>query len=383
MKVVIAPDSFKGSLTASELCAAIANGVRSVFPKADLICKPLADGGEGMVNHLVDATGGSLVSAAACDPLGRVRQATYGVLGDGRTAVIEMAAASGLPLLKDDERQPLITTTRGTGQLILHALDQGFRSFIIGLGGSATNDGATGMLRALGLQLMNAEGQQLPDGGGALRDLYRIDLTQLDERLAECHFTIACDVTNELCGPSGASAVFGPQKGATPEMVVLLDEGLRRLAECIEETRGIDVLYLAGGGAAGGMGAGMMGFLNAEIFSGIEVVMEASHFEKALQDADYVITGEGRLDEQTLSGKVVAGVCAAASRSRIPVIVLCGTNQLSTHELDELGEVSAFSIVPGPCTLEEAMRHTPDWVEAMVIQIFKVIRSSCGKTIFT
>ncbi|SDX60508.1 glycerate kinase [Paenibacillus sp. CF384] len=376
MKVVIAPDSFKGSASARELCSAIARGIRSVMPEAELHELPLADGGEGIMDNLVHATGGTRIEAAATDPLGRAMTAAYGVLGDGETVIIEMAQASGLPLLTAEERQPLQTSSRGTGELIKHALDQGYRKFIIGLGGSATNDGGAGMLRALGLQLQDAQGQPLAEGGGALRQLAKLDAAGLDPRLAETQVTIASDVTNTLCGPQGASAIFGPQKGATPEMVTVLDEGLRLFAEQIRAARGIDVMTLPGGGAAGGMGAGIAGFMNAVVRPGIEVVMEASGFAAAVKDADFIITGEGKLDEQTLSGKVAAGVCGAAGPLGVPVIILCGMRLLSIHELSKLGKVSAFSIVPGPCSLEEAMAHTAEWAEASVAQLFALLKNS-------
>ncbi|WP_090581363.1 glycerate kinase [Paenibacillus sp. OV219] len=376
MKIVIAPDSFKGSASARDLCDAIARGIRSVMPKAELVELPLADGGEGIMDNLVHATGGSRIEVVVSDPLGRTITAHYGVLGDGSTAVIEMAQASGLPLLQPEERQPLLTSTRGTGELIKHALDRGYRKFIVGLGGSATNDGGAGMLQALGLQLLDAAGQPLAVGGGALAQLGALDAAALDPRLAASQFTIACDVTNTLCGLEGASAVFGPQKGATPEMVAQLDAGLRRFAEQIQALRGIDVLSVPGGGAAGGMGAGLLGFMNASIRPGIDVVMEASGFAEAVKDADCIITGEGKLDEQTLAGKVAAGVCQAALPLDIPVIILCGTRSLPGEALRQLGKVSAFSIVPGPCSLEEAMAQTLSFAEACAAQIFALLEYS-------
>ncbi|REE68696.1 glycerate kinase [Paenibacillus taihuensis] len=376
MKIVIAPDSFKGSASARDLCAAIARGIRSVMPKAEIVELPLADGGEGIMDNLVYATRGSRMEAVVSDPLGRSITAHYGVLGDGSTAVIEMAQASGLPLLSPEERNPLLATTRGTGELIKHALDRGYRKFIVGLGGSATNDGGAGMLQTLGLQLLDAGGRPLAEGGGALAQLARLDAAALDARLAESQFTIACDVTNTLCGPAGASSVFGPQKGATPEMVATLDAGLHRFAEQIQALRGIDVLRMPGGGAAGGMGAGLLGFMNASIRPGIDVVMEASGFAEAVKDADCIITGEGKLDEQTLSGKVAAGVCRAALPLELPVIILCGTRSLSGESLRQLGKVSAFSIVPGPCSLEEAMAQTLDFAEACAAQLFGLLENS-------
>ncbi|RAP73708.1 glycerate kinase [Paenibacillus montanisoli] len=377
MRIVIAPDSFKGSATARELCAAIARGIRSVMPAAELLELPLADGGEGIMDNLVHATKGKRVEAQATDPLGRALTAAYGVLGDGETVVIEMAQASGLPLLKPEERHPMLTSSRGTGELMKHALDHGYRKYIIGLGGSATNDGGSGMLRALGLRLLDKQGQPLPEGGGALAMLAELDAAGLDPRLSASQITIASDVTNPLCGPLGASAVFGPQKGATPDMVAKLDEGLRTYGELIRAVRGIDVLTVPGGGAAGGMGAGLLGFMNAAMKPGIDVVMEALGFAAAAKEADYIITGEGKLDEQTLSGKVAAGVCRTAEPFGVPVIILCGMRALPAEELARLGKASAFSIVPGPCSLEEAMAKTLDWTEACTAQLFRLLQHSC------
>ncbi len=369
MKIVIAPDSFKGSLSAGELCAAICQGVLRAAPEAEVVEIPLADGGEGTLDNLVVATGGEKRMADVLDPLGRQRRAAYGVLGDGVTAVIEMAQASGLPLLAPHERDPLIASSYGTGQLIRHALDDGFRRFVVGLGGSATNDAGTGMLRALGAAFLDADGQPLPEGGAALSKLASIDVSGLDPRLAESQFLVACDVTNPLCGPDGASAVFGPQKGATPEMVAVLDEALGRFADVVRRQTGREIDRVPGAGAAGGTGAALVGFLGATIRPGIEIVMEAVDFARKLAGADLLITGEGKLDGQTLSGKVIAGVCREAARARVPVVALCGALELDGEQLDRLGIAAAFSLVPGPCSLETAMLHARQWASDRAEQI--------------
>lgn len=372
MKIVIAPDSFKGSLSARDLCKAIRRGILRVIPDATIQEIPLADGGEGTMENLVYATAGTIISVDVTGPLGQPVTASYGVLGDGRTCVIEMAQASGLPLVPPDQRNPLITTTYGTGELIRHALDRGLRNFVIGLGGSATNDAGTGMLRALGMEFLDKVGQPLPEGGAALTDCARIDDSQFDSRLQEATFLIASDVTNPLCGPTGASAVFGPQKGATPEMVSQLDASLHHFGKVVLAHTGRDVRPLAGAGAAGGMGAAWLAFFDATMRSGIEVVMETLQFDEHLRDTHLVITGEGKLDAQTLSGKVIAGVCRAAQAQGIPVIGLCGHTELSGSQMDQLGMWAAFSIVPGPCTLEEAMDETARWTEERTEQIMRL-----------
>lgn len=380
MKIVVAPDSFKGSISARELCASFKKGVLRVFPHAEVVEMPLADGGEGTLENMVYASEGRLVEVEVKDPLGRPIRAAYGVLGDGRTVVIEMAQASGLPLLTEEEKNPLITTSYGTGELIRHALDAGYRHFIIGLGGSATNDGGTGMLRALGVKFYDKDGLPLPEGGGALSHLDHFDESGMDPRIKEAVFTIASDVTNPLCGPDGASAVFGPQKGATPDMVRILDQGLDRFGEIIFRQKGIDIRNVPGSGAAGGVGAALMAFLRAKMKSGIEVVMEAIGFEKSIRDADLVITGEGKLDAQTLSGKVIAGVSRVARSRNVTVIALCGGIQLEGHQLDELGVAAGFSIVPGPCTLEEAMEKASNWVVDRTEQIMRLLKTGKNAT---
>lgn len=374
VKIVVAPDSFKGSISARDICLAVKKAVHQVVPDAQVVEIPLADGGEGTMENMVAASGGVKKQVEVTDPLGRRITAEYGVLGDGETAVIEMAQSSGLPLLQEHERNPLITTSFGTGELIQAALDDGYRKIIVGLGGSATNDAGLGMLKALGVRFYKKDGSPLDEGGGALLDLHTFDESTLDPRIKESTIVVACDVTNPLCGPNGASFVFGPQKGATKEMVTKLDQALNHFAEVVHKQKNVEMRNIIGGGAAGGLGAALITFLGVELKSGIEVVMEGIQFTEKAKDADLVITGEGRLDSQTLSGKVINGVCNAVKEYDIPVIALCGGLSLPANKFDELGILSAFSIVPGPCTLEEAMKQADRWIEERVVAILRLVK---------
>lgn len=322
MKVIIAPDSFKGSLTAEQAAEAMAAGIHDYNPAIEVILSPLADGGEGTVQSLVSATKGRIISTVVQDPLGREIIADYGMLGDEETCVIEIAEASGIMLLKEEERTPLKTSTYGTGELIMYALDAGFRKFIIGLGGSATNDAGVGMLQALGMKFLDAKGAELSPGGEKLSELEKIDATDFDPRIMESYFTIASDVTNPLVGPHGASAVFGPQKGADEEMVMLLDKNLTHFANVVESFTGYSLHDKEGAGAAGGTGGAIQAFFPSEMRRGIDVVLDAISFEEQLKDADVVITGEGKTDGQTLSGKTAYGVVQAAKEK--PVLLLSG-----------------------------------------------------------
>jgi len=355
MKIVLAPDSFKGSATAAEVCEALARGLRRGLPHAELVSVPMADGGEGTVQSLVEATGGRFCYAEVTAPLGDTVRARYGILGDGSTAVIEMAAASGLTLVPPEKRNPCIASTRGTGELILAALDAGCRRLIIGIGGSATNDGGAGMAQALGVSLQDAEGNELPPGGLALQRLARVDLSGLDKRLADIQVLVACDVTNPLCGPSGASAVYGPQKGATPEMVEALDSALSHYAEILRRDLGKDVKDMPGAGAAGGLGAGLVAFLGAELRPGVEIVMEAVGLEAHLRDADLVITGEGRIDAQTCFGKTISGIARACRQRGIPVVAVTGMRGEGAEAVFDVGVEAIWTIVDCPMSLEEAM----------------------------
>lgn len=312
MKIVIAPDSFKESLTALEVANAIEKGFQEIYPDATYIKIPMADGGEGTVQSLVDATDGQIIKKQVIGPLGHPVEAFFGVLGNGKTAVIEMAAASGLHLVPQADRNPLITTTWGTGELILAALDYKVEHIIIGIGGSATNDGGAGMAQALGAKLLDDKGEQIGYGGGSLNQLVSIDLSALDPRLQQVKIEVACDVNNPLVGPTGAAAIYGPQKGATPEMVNLLDRNLTHYAEIIKKDLSKDVIDIPGAGAAGGLGAGLLAFLSAELKRGVDIVIAATQLEKHMNKADLVITGEGKIDNQTIHGKTPIGVAKTA-----------------------------------------------------------------------
>jgi len=322
MKIVVAPDSFKGSLTAIEVSDAIEKGIREIFPEAEIIKIPMADGGDGTVQCLVSATGGKILEEKVIGPLGDEVLASYGILADKKTAVIEMAAASGLTLVPEGKRNPLITTTYGTGQLIKAALDQGCRKMIIGIGGSATNDGGAGMVQDLGVKLLDQEGKEIGFGGGELKKIIRIDISGMDNRLSDTKVLVASDVNNPLCGPKGASRIYGPQKGATPEVIEELDKSLAHFAELIKRDLNKDIKDMPGAGAAGGLGAGLMAFLNAELRPGIEIIIEVVKLEQAIKDADLVITGEGKIDSQTIYGKAPIGVAKIAKKYKIPVMAI-------------------------------------------------------------
>ena len=355
MRIVIAPDSFKGSLSALEAARAVAEGITIAMPQAELELKPIADGGEGFVHALLTASGGTLQSSIVRGPFGETVSAAWGVLGDGETAVIEMAAASGLMLVPESRRNPALTSTFGTGELIRHALDAGYRKIIIGIGGSATNDGGAGMAKALGARFLDDRGQELPCGGLALRDLATINISSLDPRLRECTITAACDVTNPLVGPRGASAVYGPQKGASPEMVDALDAALSNYAVRIEQQLGMRIAETPGAGAAGGLGAGLMVFAQAALTPGFDVVAEAVGLEAAIAAADLVFTGEGSVDGQSAEGKAVFGVTTLGAKHNKPVVVLGGSVLPGASDLYAHGMMAALSITPGPLSLAACM----------------------------
>ena len=355
MKIVIAPDSYKESLSALEVASAIEAGFREIYPDAEYIKLPVADGGEGTVEAMVAATQGRMVEVAVTGPLGEPVQGFYGISGDESCAFIEMAAASGLELLPPAARNPLKTTSWGTGELIRHALDLGVTRMIIGIGGSATNDGGAGMVQALGAQLLTANGQPIAPGGAGLSTLATIDISGLEPRLAQCRIDVACDVTNPLVGDEGASAVFGPQKGATPEMVVQLDRALAHYARQIAQDLDLDVLTLEGGGAAGGMGAALYAFCGAHLRPGIDIVTDALHLDALVADADLVITGEGRIDSQTIHGKVPVGVARVAKRYQIPVIGIAGSLTADVGVVHQHGLDAVFSVLHRICSLDEAL----------------------------
>ena len=374
MKIVIAPDSYKESLSALEVAQAVEAGFRQVFPDADYVLVPVADGGEGTVDAMVAATGGRTETVTVSGPLGEPVEALYGLTGDGDTAVIEMAAASGLALVPPDRRNPLLTSSRGTGELIRAALDAGARRFILGIGGSATNDGGAGMVQALGARLLDLEGRELDGSGGDLARLERIDVSALDPRLAECRIEVACDVDNPLTGARGASAVFGPQKGATPEMVQALDANLARLARIVGRDLGVAVDTVPGAGAAGGMGAAMLAFFGATLKPGIEIVTAAVDLDDHVRDADLVITGEGRIDFQTVHGKTPIGVARVAKRHGKPVIGIAGSLGAEVGVVHAHGIDAVFSVLSKPCTLDEALRDAAANVELTARNVAAVLR---------
>ncbi|MFC1903716.1 glycerate kinase [Chloroflexota bacterium] len=357
MKIVIAPDDFKGNLTALQVARAIESGVKRVVPDAITILKPMADGGGGTVQALVDATGGKMITTEVTGPLQERVNARWGILSDEVTAVIEMAAASGLHLVPPKKRNPLVTTTYGTGELIKAALDKGCRKLIIGIGGSATNDGGAGMARALGARLLDAEGKELPFGGVALTRLEHIDISKLDSRLASFEVTIASDVNNPLCGPRGASAIYGPQKGATPEIVKQLDAALLHYADVIKKDLNTDLRDVPGAGAAGGLGLGLMVFLKARATPGIDVVIKATNLVEDLKDADLVFTAEGRIDCQSAMGKVPTGVALKAKEFGATVVALAGEVADDCRVVYDQGIDAVISIAPGPISLEQSMKE--------------------------
>ena len=348
MNIIVAPDSFKGSLTALEAADAIVQGVRDVLPDAEIVSIPLADGGEGTVEALVRATEGKIAKAKVTGPMGEPVEAQFGLLGDDVTGVVEMAQAAGLFLVPPDKRNPLQATTYGVGQLMLAALDAGCTQLIVGLGGSATNDGGAGMAQALGVRLLGPEGREVGRGGAALKDLERIDISGLDPRIPRTTIYAASDVTNPLCGPKGASAVYGPQKGASEEMVATLDKALWHYGGIISEQLQLEVRDLPGAGAAGGLGAGLVALAGAKIRSGPSLVLELLRFEEYLEAADLVLTGEGKIDRQIEFGKAISGVSLLAEKHGVPVIALTGWLTEEDHKLAERGVAAVMPIAPGP-----------------------------------
>lgn len=351
---LLAPDSFKESMTAKEVCEAMEIGIKRAIPDAECIHVPMADGGEGTVQSLVDATGGTLIKKEVTGPLGTPVMAQYGILGDGKTAVIEMASASGIHFVTKETKNPLITTTFGTGELIRACIEQGITDIILGIGGSATNDGGTGMAAALGYKFLDKDGNELPFGGGFLGELAAIDTSNVISKLKEIHILVASDVSNPLCGERGASAVFGPQKGATPEMVPILDKNLRHYSNVVKEQIGIDIVDVPGAGAAGGLGAGLLAFTNSTMKKGIEIVIEYTKLKEKLQNVDYCFTGEGGIDLQTKFGKAPYGVSQAAKsvNSDIKVIALAGYIGRDVETLYNEGFDAIFGIVPGAADID-------------------------------
>ena len=371
MKIVIAPDSFKESLTAQGVAQAIAAGVRDVLPDAEIVCVPMADGGEGTLDAVLAATQGLSRSLEVRDALLRTRQAHWGWL-PGDTAFIEMAEAAGLEHILPADRDPRIADTHGVGQLLIAALDAGATSIVLTAGGSATNDAGAGMLRACGMRLLDANGKDLPPGGLALRDLHRIDTQGLDSRLRDVRLIIATDVSNPLCGAHGASAIFGPQKGATPEMVKALDESLKRFADMSAQTLGLDHRDTPGAGAAGGLGFAAIAWLGATVQAGAELVAQIVGLDQTLDHADLVFTGEGRMDEQTSQGKTPMAVIGLAKNRAIPVIALVGGLGSGYQKLHAAGLTAAFSLVDAPMDLSAACLRAPELLRDRAAQVMRL-----------
>ncbi|VEG69560.1 glycerate kinase [[Pasteurella] aerogenes] len=357
MKIIIAPDSFKESLTALEVAEAIETGFKRIFPHAEYVKVPMADGGEGTVQSLVDATQGELIQTEVTAPLGNKVMATWGLSGDKQTAIIEMAAASGLHLVPLNQRNPLLTTSFGTGELIRAALDFGVNKIILGIGGSATNDGGVGMLQALGIRCLDHQGQEIGFGGKNLANIQQIDLSALDPRLQQVEIEVACDVTNPLCGDNGASAIFGPQKGANAEMVKQLDQALAHFAQQVKAQLDLNIRDQAGAGAAGGMGGGVLLLPKVRLKSGVNIVLDTVQLSDKLQDADLVITGEGRMDGQTAQGKTPVGVALAAKTANKPVIAIVGCLREDYEVVYDKGIDAVFPIIRQLDNLESTLKN--------------------------
>lgn len=369
MKILLAPDKFKGSLTASEVCAAMTDGILLARPEATVIAVPMADGGEGTAGVLAQATGGNWVTVTVQDPLGRRVEAGYGISGDGTTAFIEMAQASGLRLLKPTEYDPFRASTFGTGELISHAMGQGIGRIVLGIGGSATNDAGTGMAAALGWRFLDKAGQTLQPCGG---NLGQIETMIAPDTAWHGTVDVACDVTNPLVGPQGATYIYGPQKGAKPTDLTVLDTGMQHWAEVVRAQFGVDLLRMPGAGAAGGLGAGAVLFLSGKLTEGIHLVMQHTQLAEKMAGADLILTGEGRIDDQTLQGKLIAGITHMARKEAIPVVALCGSLNLSPDELTELGLTSAFSIVPGPASLDDALTNAAAYLKQTTFRVMRL-----------
>lgn len=379
MKIVIAPDSFKESMTAEECCNFIKKGLCKILPEVKYVTVPMADGGEGTASALVSSTNGEFFFELVLNPLGKEIISSFGILGDKKTAIIEMAAASGLELIPSSERNPMITTTYGTGQLIKAALEKNVSTILIGLGGSATNDGGAGMIQALGGKLLDKDNQEIGFGGKELAKLKKIDLSGLDKRLKNTKIVVACDVENPLTGINGASYTFGKQKGATDEMIKILDKNLLHFSKIIKEQLNINVDNISGAGAAGGLGAGLVGFLSAELKKGIDLVIEYSNLESKLKDADFIITGEGSIDEQTRFGKTPFGIAKLGKKYNVPVIALAGNIGKNIDILYDYGFTSIFPILTKTESLDSALKNGGYNIEVVSENIGRLIKSLTKK----
>lgn len=374
MKILVAPDSFKGSLTAMEAAENIEQGINRADSEIEVDLLPMADGGEGTVQSLVDATDGKIIEKEVTGPLGEKVEAFYGLLGDGKTAVIEMAAASGLPLVPEAKRNPLKTTTYGTGELIASALEQGVEKIIIGIGGSATNDAGVGMAQALGAEILDKKGEQIDFGGENLDQIEKINLKNLDSSLKDVEILVACDVDNPLFGADGAAYVYAPQKGADPEMVEVLDQNLRHFNQAVIKELNKDPNKIPGAGAAGGLGAGLVAFLDAELKAGIDIILDFIDFKDRLKNVDLVITGEGMLDGQSIYGKTPVGVSRSAAEKGIPVIAVAGTLGSGVEKVLDHGINAYFSIIERPSELNEIVKRSPELLAALSEQIIRTIQ---------
>jgi len=377
MKVVVAIDSFKGSLSSNEAGQGVKEGVLVVYPNAEVLVVPVADGGEGTVEALVEGMNGIRETLTVTGPLGEQVEATYGILSESKTAIIEMAQASGLTLVPEGLRNPLNTTTYGVGEIIKEAINKGCRHFIVGIGGSATNDAGVGMLQALGFEFYNAADEPIGASGRALSEITRIKTEGAIKELSECTFQVACDVDNPLYGTNGAAHIYGPQKGATPEIVAELDQGLVHFSQVVKKELQKDIADVPGAGAAGGLGYGFLGFLNAELESGVDIIIQATRLEEHIQEADIVVTGEGCLDHQTAMGKAPIGITKMANQHGKKVIALAGSVSDDAATCNQEGMAAYFSIQQGPISLEEAMKTevAKKYMKATTEQVFRLIKT--------
>ena len=381
MKILIAPQAFKGSISAIDAAAAMREGVLRVVPDAEVSAVAVADGGDGTLDTLVEGSGGEIHHIEVTGPLGERRMAEWGAMGDGVTAVIEMARTSGLALVPDEKRDPLTTTTFGLGEAIIHAIDAGYRRFIIGIGGSATNDAGAGMAQALGVRLLDSDGRDLEFGGAALSRLDHIDMSGLNETVRSCEFLVACDVNNPLTGPTGASAIYGPQKGATPEMIERLDAALLHFAEVVKRDIGVEINDIPGSGAAGGLGGGMIAFTNGELRAGVDIVLDTVRLDDYLAGCNLVITGEGSMDHSTIYNKAPVGVAERAKKLGIPVVGISGSLGAGFQDVHEHGIDALAAITPGPMTLDEASERAAELISNATEQALRFMKA--GSQVFT